>query len=176
LYTSTSIYQKGSGERICWSRKDNLEWIIQRHKQRWAQDIESRQTKRKHTTQKTKKMSNRDLTKNTRDVLLWSDLLWHFLSFYDLNVNDAFSASLIWTSVIFSEFLWSELLGYFLRFYDLNFCDTFWASMIWASVMLSELPWSELQWYILNLSDIFGTFIKQFIFSSITFHFFDDIG
>ena len=119
-------------------------------------------------------MSNRDLTKKIRGVLLWSDLLWHFLSFYDLNVNDAFWASLIWTSVILSELLWSELLWCFLSFFDLNFCDAFWAFMIWASVILSELLWYYLQWYILNLSDIFELLLNissflllHFIFSMI---------
>jgi hypothetical protein len=119
-------------------------------------------------------MSNRDLTKKIRDVLLWSDLLWHFLSFYDLNVNDPLWASLIWTSVILSELQWPELLWCFLSFFDLNFCDTFWAFMIWASVILSELLWYELQWYFLNLSDIFELLLNissflllNFIFSMI---------
>ena len=43
------------------NRRGNQEWTIQRHRQHWVH-----KTQDKHnTTQKTKEMSNKDLTKNS---------------------------------------------------------------------------------------------------------------
>jgi hypothetical protein len=89
---------------------------------------EWRQTNRKHRTQKTKKMSNRDLNK-TSGVYL-----------YGLNFSDTF-----WISMILSEPLCSELLWCFLNIYDLNFNDICWTSLIFSELLLNIS--SFLLWY-----------------------------